>query len=110
MGGRGSASGLLSGTAQQEQKMSNIKRALANNRFVTSPVVFSKNKDGSIGFSYTETQRYAREKGGKMISPEKADVIERTTVVTGSIYKDGLILKNKPQKTERLIKKGRLKR
>lgn len=42
-----------------------------------------------------------------MISPEKDDIYERTTIRAGFIGKDGYIHFDKPAHTDKLIKKGK---
>lgn len=107
MGGRGGGSGMIKATASQKQKMENIKKAVAKNKFSNNDLKFTQMKNGTIGFSYTEERTVYKEKGGKMQSPDKADVYLRTTVKSGVILKDGLIKHNKDKKEEKLIKKGK---
>lgn len=107
MGGRGSSSGAKSGaTPQQKQIMNNMVKSLAKNAAASSPS-FHINDDGSISWNYSEVRRFAHVHAGKMISPEKDDIFERTTVKSGTIAKDGFIRFNKPVKTEVLIKKDK---
>ena len=108
MGGRGSTSGigLSQVSSNQRAKMQNIKNALSGKKGMSTPV-FSVSNDGSVQYSYTETRTLAHVKGGKMISPEKDDVYERTTTYSGVILKDGLIKKNKHSYVEKLIKRGK---
>lgn len=106
MGGRGGSSGLHSATPEQKKKMANIERTIAKNKFA-SDLKFSKNKDGSIGFEYKEERIIHKEKGGKMQSPDKADIYLRTTIKSGRILKDGLIKHNKDEKEEKLVRRGR---
>lgn len=112
MGGRGGSSGSKGGgiraTSEQQRIMSNMQKAIAKRSNWTAPV-FTKNKDGSISYSYAETQEVRKEKVGKMLSPEKADVYERVTTNTGTIFKDGLRKKNKPVTKDTLIKRGKRK-
>lgn len=109
MGGRGANGSSRQTSDEQKRKINNITRSLAKAK-TASNLVFVKNKDGSIAYSYQTTRIYSREKGGKMISPEKADTIERITKYSGRIMKDGLIIKNKEEKTERVKKHGRSRR
>ncbi len=106
MGGRGGAG--LSITSAQAQKMKNLKNLVTESGY--TGLNFSKDENGAIAFSYTREKLYAREHGGKMISPDKADTIRRTEQLSGTIAKDGLIRRNKTQKTEIVIKYGREKR
>lgn len=111
MGGRSARSGFSSiskATEPQVQKINNIKKALVKRGESVSAPVFKRDKDGIISFKYTESRIIHKEKGGKMSSPEKADIYERVTTKTGRIMKDGLILKNKDVSVDNLIKKGRM--
>lgn len=107
MGGRGAASGAKGGaTPQQKQKMNNIVKALSKRNGVSSPS-FSMDSDGRVQWQYTETSTVINSHVGKMFSPEKNDILERTTVRTGFIGKDGYIHFDKPVHTDKLIKKGK---
>lgn len=109
MGGRGASGSSRQTSEQQKRKMNNITRSLAKDK-TASNLAFVKNKDGSIGYSYQTTRIYSREKGGKMISSEKADTVERITKYSGRIMKDGLIIKNKEEKQETIKNRGREKK
>lgn len=108
MGGRGGSSGLSSFTDAQNTAISRIKKALSKNKHISSQPTFKRNRDGTVEYSYTETRKFAREKGGKIQSATKADTYERTTIFSGTIGKDGLRKEKKPIKTERLLKRGKL--
>ncbi|MBR1624598.1 MAG: hypothetical protein IJ676_02530 [Clostridia bacterium] len=63
--------------------------------------------DGRVSYSYETKRNYVREHVGKMLSPDKADLIERTEINSGYFGKDGLWIKNKPETTEKIIKRGK---
>lgn len=107
MGGRGSSSGAKGGaTPQQKHIMNNMVKSLAKNAAASSPR-FHINDDGSISWNYSETRMAAKVHAGKMISPEKDDVVERKTIKSGTIAKDGFIRFNPSVTTETLVKKGK---
>ena len=110
MGGRGSGSSRggwskVSGTARQTQLISNLTRIVKRD-YNTEPT-FTKQKDGGIGYEYTKIQKFQDVGGGKFIDPRKNGMIEKTTIETGIIMPDGLIKKNKPQITKKIIKQRR---
>lgn len=107
MGGRGSSSGAKGGaTPQQKQKMNIIVKALSKRKGVSAPS-FSMDSEGKVQWRYTQTEIVHQTHGGKMISPEKDDIYERTTIRAGFIGKDGYIHFDKPAHTDKLIKKGK---
>lgn len=107
MGGRGASSGAKGGaTPQQKHIMNNMVKAVSQKSGTTVPK-FNMNDDGSISWNYSEVRRFANVHAGKMISPEKDDIFERTTVKSGTIAKDGFIRFNKSVMTEVLIKRGK---
>lgn len=105
MGGRGGASGFLSPTSEQQIKMNRLRNIGQRDNYQN--IQFERNRDGSIDFSY-ERQRIVRYvHGGKMLSPDKDDIYERTEYYTGKIMPDGLIKRNKTTKEDKLIRRGR---
>lgn len=108
MGGRGGSSGFSAFTDAQNTVISRMRNALGKRQNISSQPTFKRNSDGTVEYSYTETRNYVKEKGGKWQSATKGDVYERTTVFSGTIRKDGLRKENKPVKTEKMIKRGRL--
>lgn len=106
MGGRGGSGGFASASDEQKRKISNITRVLSERRFVVGKPSFEIRKDGVVEYKYIEKQNFQKVHGG-MQSPDKNDVVERTTVFSGVILRDGLIKRNKNQKEEKLIKRGR---
>lgn len=109
MGGRGSSSGMSGGSSpQQRQLMSNLvnRNAREAARGFSKPK-FTKNKDGSITFEYQIKHLTAKVHGGKMQSPEKNDIYEKTEHYSGKIMRDGLLKKNKTVYTEVLVKRGK---
>ncbi len=104
--GRG---GKVSGTDRQNQLMKRMPEVLkkySQYKEVIGPK-FTKNKDGSISYEYTTVQNFVDAHVGKFIDPKKNGIIERTTIESGVIMPDGLRIKNKPQKTEKVIKRRR---
>lgn len=71
-----------------------------------SKPVFRMNEDGSVSYEYTSTRIFHHVHGGKISYVEKDDVYERTEHYSGKIMQDGLNVKNKTTKEERLIRKG----
>lgn len=107
MGGRGGAGGGLGrATSEQRRIMGNMSAAISEDAHKTAPK-FKLRSDGIVEYTYTETRNYAHVHGGKMQSEEKNDIVERKTVFTGTIGKDGLLRKGKSSKEERIIKRGR---
>lgn len=94
-------------TAAQQQKINNIKKTLEKDKDIIEPVSFSQKKDGTIEYKYKVAREYVHEHGGKMTTPEKADIYKRITTKTGSININGLIKHYKDDKIEVLVKKGR---
>lgn len=105
MGGRGGSSGFLSATSEQAKKMNRLREMGARDGYKN--IQFSRNGDGSIGFSYERQRIVNYVHGGKMMSPDKNDVYERTEYYTGKIFPDGLIKRNKTTKKDKLIRRGR---
>lgn len=101
MGGRGGAGGGL-GRATKEQRriMGNMRAAISKDAHKSAPE-FRVRSDGVVEYTYTETRNYARVHGGKMQSEEKNDTVERKTVFTGTIGKDGLLRKGASTKEEK---------
>lgn len=107
MGGRGGAGGGLGrATSEQRRIMGNMSTAISEDAHKTAPK-FKLRSDGIVEYTYTETRNYARVHGGKMQSEEKNDIVERKTVFTGTIGKDGLLRKGASTKEEKIIKRGR---
>lgn len=104
MGSRGQSS-RKGFTSAQKAKADNIKRQ-AEKRGYTD-IKFKRNKDGEVEYSYTEKKNVQFVHGGKMISPDKNDLYERTIIHSGKIGKDGLIKRNKDEKTDVLLQRGR---
>lgn len=102
------ASAIQYTTAQQ--RIINNMHKLVNNRNNLSDLIINKNSDNSVSYEYKEVRKFSVEKGGKMSSPDKADIVERTTIFSGNIMPDGLRKQNKSIKSEKLIKKGKLGR
>lgn len=110
MGGRGSPSGISSASPspQQRRLMNNLVKRNAKEaaRGFSNPK-FTKNKDGSITYEYQIKHRTVKIHGGKMQSPEKNDIYERTEHYSGKIMRDGLRKKNKTVYTDVLVKRGK---
>lgn len=104
MGSRGQSS-RKGFTSAQKAKADNIKRQ-AEKRGYTD-IKFKRNQDGEVEYSYTEKTNVQFVHGGKMISPDKNDLYERTIIHSGKIGKDGLIKRNKDEKTDVLLQRGR---
>lgn len=110
MGGRGSPSGISSASPspQQRRLMNNlVKRNAKEAARGFSKPKFTKNKDGSITYEYQIKHRTVKIHGGKMQSPEKNDIYERTEHYSGKIMRDGLRKKNKTVYTDVLVKRGK---
>lgn len=76
----------------------------------TTPV-FKLNNDGNIEFEYKGTATRKREKGGKMQSATKGDIVEVTTRYYGVIMTSGdkmRIERRSETESEKVIKRGRL--
>lgn len=106
MGGRGSIGGLGRATSEQRRIMGNMRAAISKDAHKSAPE-FKVRSDGVVEYTYTETRNFARVHGGKMQSEEKNDIVERKTVFTGTIGKDGLLRKGASAKEEKIIKRGR---
>lgn len=107
MGGRGgSGGGLGRATSDQRRIMGNMRAAISKDEHKTAPE-FKMRSDGVVEYTYTETRNYAIVHGGKMQAEEKNDIVERKTVFTGTIGKDGLLRKGASTKEEKIIKRGR---
>lgn len=102
MGSRGQSS-RKGFTSAQKAKADNLKR-LSEKRGYTD-VKFHRNEAGEVEYTYTE-KKTVQEVHGGFQAEEKNDVYERTIVHSGRIGKDGLITRNKDEKTDVLIKKG----
>lgn len=102
MGSRGQSS-RKGYTSAQKAKADNLKR-LSEKRGYTD-VKFHRNEAGEVEYTYTEKKIVQVVHGGFQ-AEEKNDVYERTIVHSGRIGKDGLITRNKDEKTDVLIKKG----
>ena len=98
--------GLGLATAEQLRIMKNMSAAISKDAHKTAPK-FKVRSDGIVEYSYTETRNYAHVHGGKMLSEEKDDIVERKTIFTGTIGKDGLLRKGTSTKEEKMIKSGR---
>lgn len=108
MGGRGSSSGISGASPKQLRLMNNlVKRNAKEATRGGSKPKFTKNKDGSITYEYQIKHRTAKVHGGKMQSPEKNDIYERTEHYSGKIMQDGLRKKNKTVYTDVLVKRGK---
>lgn len=108
MGGRGSSSGMSSVSPKQRRLMNNlVKRNAKEAARGFSEPKFTKNKDGSITYEYQIKHRTVKIHGGKMQSPEKNDIYERTEHYSGKIMRDGLRKKNKTVYTDVLVKRGK---
>lgn len=92
-------------TSAQKAKADNIKKQ-AQKRGYTN-IKFRYNENGEVEYSYTEKKNVQEVHGGKMQDPAKNDHYERTVVHSGKIGKDGLIKRNKDEKNDVLIQKGR---
>lgn len=92
-------------TSAQKTKADNIKKQ-AQKRGYTN-IKFRYNENGEVEYSYTEKKNVQEVHGGKMQDPAKNDHYERTVVHSGKIGKDGLIKRNKDEKNDVLIQKGR---
>ena len=107
MGGRGGAGGGLGRATKEKRRiMGNMRAAISKDAHKSAPE-FRVRSDGVVEYTYTETRNYARVHGGKMQSEEKNDTVERKTVFTGTIGKDGLLRKGASTKEEKIIKHGR---
>ena len=76
----------------------------------TTPV-FNLDNDGNIEFEYKGTETRKREKGGKMQSETKGDIVEVTTRYYGVIRTSGnkmRIERRSETESEKVIKRGRL--
>lgn len=105
-GGRGGSSGIAgTRTAQQSTKINNITRA--GKKYGYKNLKFTMDKDGVVNYSFETTRIVNKVHNSKMQDPSKNDIYERTEYNSGKIFKDGLIKKNKAEKNERLIKKGK---
>ena len=97
-------------TEQQKARVDRFQSVLDNDTvrgYVKGTFKHSLLDDGRVSYSYETRQRYERVHGGKMISPDKNDTVEKTTINSGYFGKDGLWIKNKPETTEKIIKRGK---
>lgn len=109
MGGRGASSGVISlhnATTEQKRIMENIKNALTKRPESGKPK-FEMDKNGVVRYTYTERRIYHKVHASKMASPEKDDIVERTTHHKGYVFKDGLRKEDRPESSETLIRRGR---
>lgn len=105
-GGRGASSGItVTRTVQQSAKINNITKAAKEYGYKN--LKFTMDKDGIINYSFETTRIVYKVHNSKMQDPSKDDVYERTEYNSGKILRDGLIKRNKTEKNERLIKKGK---
>lgn len=102
MGSRGQSS-RKGYTSAQKAKADNLKR-LSEKRGYTD-VKFHRNEAGEVEYTYTE-KKTVQEVHGGFQAEEKNDVYERTIVHSGRKGKDGLITRNKDEKTDVLVRKG----
>jgi hypothetical protein len=108
MGGRGSDSGFRAGggvTQEQQTIMKRFEKKYPNLGY-TKPT-FKKQNDGFIAFEYSKTRVVTHVHGGKMQSPDKNDIYERTQTYRGKIGKDGLILRGDSTSVDKLINRGK---
>lgn len=97
-------------TDQQKARIDRFQSVLDNDTargYVKGTFKHSLLDDGRVLYSYETKRNYVREHVGKMLSPDKADLIERTEINSGYFGKDGLWIKNKPETTEKIIKRGK---
>lgn len=109
MGGRGASSGVIrlqNATTEQKRIMENIKNALTK-RPESGNLKFTIDKSGVVLYAYTERRIYHKVHASKMASPEKEDIVERTTHHKGYVFKDGLRKEDRPESSENLIRRGR---
>lgn len=104
MGSRGQSS-RKGFTSAQKAKADNLKR-LSEKRGYTD-VKFHRNEAGEVEYTYTE-KKTVQEVHGGFQAEEKNDVYERTIVHSGRIGKDGLITRNKDEKNDNLLQRGRV--
>ena len=107
--GRGVGSGVIrlqKATTEQKRIMENIKNALTK-RPESGNLKFTIDKSGVVLYTYTERRIYHKVHASKMASPEKDDIVERTTHHKGYVFKDGLIKEDRPETSETLIRRGR---
>lgn len=110
--GKGSKGGgsLHSVTPEQQKKINNIKKRLAERDTVPNPPKFELMSDGWVSWEYTEVRNYVQEHAGKMYDPNKSKLVERITTKSGVIGKDGLIKYNPDViESEKIIKKNKRK-
>lgn len=103
MGSRGQSS-RKGYTSAQKAKADNLKRVSEKRGY--TDVKFHRNEAGEVEYTYTE-KKTVQEVHGGFQAEEKNDVYERTIVHSGRIGKDGLITRNKDEKTDVLVRKGR---
>lgn len=87
--------------------MNNMRNVLSRDTSVVEPITFDRQKDGTVSYQYTTEQSFHKVHGGKMISPDKDDIVKRITIFSGTIAKDGMRIKNQPIKTETIVKRGK---
>lgn len=110
MGGRGGSSGMSNVSSEQRRLMNNLVKRNTREDYISegfSKPKFTKNKDGSITYEYQVKHSTIKVHGGKMQSPEKNDIYERTEYYSGKIMQDGLRKKNKTVYTDVLVKRGK---
>lgn len=118
MGGRGGEGGTM--TASQAKLVEKIKSKLkvgsiGTSRFggqdskIKESPTFTRNKDGSISYRVVGERILYAEKSVTIGVGDRPERL-RTTISTGRIMKDGLIIENKKQFTEVVVNKKRKKR
>lgn len=105
MGGRGSTSNISRYTPKQKVLVDRLKRMAKEYRY--EDVKITMGKDGAVNYEFSTRKRVYGIHGGKMQSPDKNDIYERTEKQSGKIMPDGLRKKNKTEVTDKLIKKGK---
>lgn len=81
--------------------------ALMAKKYGYEEVKIKMDKDGAVNYEFSTRRRVYEVHGGKMQSPDKNDIYERTEKQSGKIMPDGLRKKNKTKVTDRLIKRGK---
>lgn len=105
MGGRGSASSVPRYTQKQKAMIDRLRKMA--NKYGYEDVKVKTDKSGTVSYEYTERKTVTHVHGGKMQSADKNDIYERVTKQSGKIMPDGLRKKNKPEISDKLIKRGK---
>lgn len=97
---------------QQQKAMDKMNDILSKDKTVSKMPEYEILDSGNIKFKYERTELKTREHGGKMISPEKADLIERVSEITGTILIDDngkrkIFGTHRNTLSEKVIKKGK---